>query len=99
MPPATAPLEPAPSRRPAPSTRRTLADRALAVLDGVVVALTLLAVLYVLAGGYSLGVLSVRRFSKPFLLLVVLGSLRAAIPRGSWLTRALRGGRDRLARG
>ena len=33
--------------------------------------------------------LSVRRFSKPFLLLLVLASLRAAIPRSSWLPRLL----------
>lgn len=46
--------------------------------------------LYLLAGGIDLGVVSVRRFSKPFLVLLALVGLRAAVPRSSWLTRRAR---------
>jgi hypothetical protein len=69
--------------------------RALATLDGLVAALAALVLLYALAGGFDLGFVSVRRLSKPLLLLVVLAALRAAIPRPSWLSDAL----GRLARG
>jgi len=47
--------------------------------------------LYVVSGGFDLGFVSARRFSKPLLVLLVLGSLRAAIPRPSWLSRLLQG--------
>lgn len=68
-----------------------LADRALAALDAVVAAYTAAGLLYLATGGFDLGIASVRRFSKPFLLLLVLASLRAAIPRTSWLTRRIAG--------
>jgi hypothetical protein len=65
------------------------AGRALAALDGVVAAYAAVGLLYLATGGLDLGVASVRRFSKPFLLLLVLTSLRAAIARPSWLPRLL----------
>jgi hypothetical protein len=86
--------ERSPDDGPATAKRRQLADRALTALDAVVVAYTAVGLLYLATGGFDLGFASVRRFSKPLLLLVVLASLRAAIPRDSWLTRLLkRGGR------
>ena len=45
--------------------------------------------------GSTSGFVSVRRFSKPFLLLLVLASLRVAIPGPSWLTRRLASARRR----
>ena len=48
--------------------------------------------MYLLTGGIDLGLVSVRRFSKPFLVLLVLVGVRAAIPRASWLTRRIGGG-------
>ena len=42
-----------------------------------------------LTGGVDLGVVSVRRFSKPFLVLLALAAVRAALPRPSWLTRRI----------
>ena len=78
-----------------------LERRALAVLDGVVAAYSAVGLLYLVTGGFDLGVVSVQRFSKLFLLLLVLASVRAAIPRSSWLPRFLaslwRGVRNRLA--
>ena len=66
---------------PANPERRLLADRSLAALDGADRRLVSAAcVLYLAVGGYDLGFASVRRFSKPFLVLLVLGALRAAIP-------------------
>jgi Mannosyltransferase (PIG-V) len=65
------------------------AARALATLDALVAAFAALVVLYLLAGGFDLGLVSARRFSKPFLVLLVLAALRAAIPRPSWLSRRL----------
>jgi hypothetical protein len=47
--------------------------------------------LYVAAGGFDLGFVSARRFSKPFLVLLGLGAVRAAIPQPSWLSRLLQG--------
>ena len=80
---------------------RRLADRALATLDAVIAAGSAVCLLYLASGGFDLGFVSVRRFSKPFLLLLVLASLRAAIPRSSWLPRLLgdaaRRVRDRAA--
>ena len=86
---------------PATPQARRLADRALAALDAVIAATSAVGLLYLVSGGFDLGFLSVRRFSKPFLLLLVLASLRAAIPRSSWLPRLLadaaRRVRDRAA--
>ena len=75
-----------------------LVERALALADAVIVAYVAAATLYLVAGGIDLGVVSVRRFSKPALILLLLVSVRAAIPRESWLTRRLARGRARLAR-
>lgn len=61
----------------------------LAALDAIVAAYTAASLLYVAWVGFDRGFVSVRRFSKPFLLLLVLASLRAAIPRPSWLSRLL----------
>jgi hypothetical protein len=69
----------------------------LPLLDGVIAAYAVAGIAYLLTGGIDLGVLSVRRFSKPFLLLLLLAALRAAIPTESWLTRLLRRVRDRFA--
>jgi hypothetical protein len=66
-----------------------VAARLLATLDALLAAFAALVLVYLLAGGFDLGFLSARRFSKPFLILLVLGALRAAIPRPSWLTRLL----------
>jgi len=71
--------------------RRRLAARALAALDGIVAVYAVAGLLYLVTGGFDLGVVSVRRFSKPFLLLLLLAALRAAIPRSSWLSRLLAG--------
>jgi hypothetical protein len=81
---------------PGPRGGGGLAGRVLALLDGVVVAYAAAGVLYLLAGEIDLGIVSVRRFSKPFLLLLVLAAVRAALPWDSWLTRALARGRLRL---
>jgi hypothetical protein len=61
----------------------------VATLDGVVAAYSAVVLLYLATGGLDLGFVSARRFSKPFLLLVVLASIRAAVPRSSWLPRLL----------
>ena len=74
---------------PANPGGRRLADRALAALDAVIAAYSAVGLLYLASGGFDLGVVSVRRFSKPFLLLLVLASLRAAIRRSSWMPRLL----------
>jgi hypothetical protein len=71
--------------------------RALAVLDGALAVGAALLLLYAATGGFDLGVVSIRRSSKPLLVLLVLASLRAAIPRPSWLTRQLAGARRALA--
>ena len=90
-----------PDDGPAPPPRRRFTTRVLAALDGVVVAYTVAGLLYLATGGFDLGFASVRRFSKPFLLLLLLAALRAAIPRASWLPRLLADGgrslRERLA--
>lgn len=83
---------------PRPSADR-LARRALAALDAVIVAYAALGLVYVVTEGFDLGLFSVRRFSKPFLLLLILASLRAAIPRPSWLTRGLGAGWRALLEG
>ena len=80
-------------RRPAnrlvtPETRAP-SEGALATLDAVVLAYAAAGLLYLATGGFDLGFVSVRRFSKPLLVLLVLASLRAAIPHPSWLPRRL----------
>ena len=71
------------------TVRRRLVRRALAAFDTIVAAYSAVGLLYLVSGGFDLGIVSVRRFSKPFLLLLVLGAVRAAIPGSSWLTRLL----------
>jgi len=78
------------SDTPAPAPASQLAGRALALLDFLILAYSLVGLIYLVTGGFDLGLFSVRRFSKPFLVLVGLGALRAAIPRPSWLTRRIR---------
>ena len=79
-------------------TGQRVAGRALAALDAVIAAYSVVGLLYLATGGFNLGLFSVRRFSKPFLVLVVLASLRAAIPLPSWLTRLLAGGLQAVRR-
>jgi hypothetical protein len=74
-----------------------VAARLLATLDALIAAFAALVVVYLVAGGFDLGLLSARRLSKPFLVLLVLGAIRAAIPRASWLSRLLQEGAARLA--
>jgi hypothetical protein len=74
----------------------TWAGRLLAVLDGAIAVYATAGLLYLLAGGIDLGVVSLRRFSKPFLLLLALSALRAALPAESWLPRLLLRLRRRL---
>jgi hypothetical protein len=59
----------------------------LAALDGAVALCAALLLAFLATGGFDLGFLSVRRLSKPFLVLLLLASLRAAIRRPSWLPR------------
>ena len=75
------------SGAPAVARERGLAGRALALVDALIVAYLAVGLVYLLAGGIDLGIASVRRFSKPALILLLLVSVRAAIPRPSWLTR------------
>lgn len=75
--------------RPPAADSSPLAGRALGALDAVVALYAAAGVLYLVTGGFDLGLVSVRRFSKPFLLLLVLASLRAALPGTSWLPRLL----------
>ena len=82
---------------PAPDPARALGARALAALDTLLVAYAAVCLLYLAAGALGLGLPSVHRFSKPFLLLLVLASLRLAIARPSWLSRALGRARARAA--
>jgi hypothetical protein len=70
---------------------RRLADHALAAFDTAVAAYAIVGLLYFATGGFSLGFLSVHRFAKPFLLLLVLASIRVAVPRPSWLSRVIVG--------
>jgi hypothetical protein len=85
-------------RSPAPKSRG--ADRALAVLDAAIVVYSAVGLIHLVAGGVDLGIVSIQHLPKPFLLLLVLASLRAAIPRSSWLPLVLSGFwggvRDRL---
>ena len=77
--------------------RDTARTRALAVLDAAVALYAAVTVLYLATGGVSLGFLAVHRFSKPFLVLLVLAAVRASLPGDSWLARAVRAGRSRAA--
>ncbi len=81
-------VQEAPAQPVSPWSRR--ADVVLGVLDGVIVALTAITLAELAFGGISLGILSARRFSKPFLLLLVLVSIRLGLRRESWLSRVLR---------
>jgi hypothetical protein len=65
------------------------ARRAIAALDVAIAACAAACTLYLALGHVELGIVTVRRFSKPFLLLLVLGAVRAAIPAPSWLSRGL----------
>ena len=71
------------------SDESRLASRALALADGLIVAYAAVGLLFLVTGGFDLGFVSVRRFSKPFLLLLALVALRAAVPQASWLTRRI----------
>lgn len=85
--------------RAAPATAAGLhawSGRALAMLDTVIALYAVAGLAYAVTGGLDLGFVSVRRFSKPFLLLFVLVAVRAAIRRESWLTRAVGEWRRRL---
>jgi hypothetical protein len=70
-----------------------LAKRVLAIVDGVIVVYATVGLLYLLAGGIDLGFVSVRRFSKPFLVLLLLVAIRTAVPYASWLTRRIGAGK------
>jgi hypothetical protein len=72
-------------------------ERSLAALDGVIAGCAALVLVYLVAGRIDLGFLTVSRVSKPLLVLLLLASLRAAVPRGSWLTRGLGRARARVA--
>jgi Mannosyltransferase (PIG-V) len=74
-----------------------VAARLLATLDALLAAFAALVLVYLAAGGFDLGLLSARRFSKPFLVLLVLGAVRAAIPWSSWLLRLLQQGAARVS--
>jgi hypothetical protein len=74
-----------------------LSAGALALLDALVAAFAAFVLLYAVAGGFDLGFVSARRFSKPFLVLLALAAVRAAIPRPSWLSRRLQGAAARAS--
>jgi hypothetical protein len=102
----TRPAESAPAAvpatdRPPPAAPAAGAARvigtSLAALDAAIVACAALALAYLLTGAVHLGVLSVRRLSKPLLVLLVLAALRAAVPRTSWLPARIGAARRALA--
>ncbi len=64
-------------------------ERVLATLDAAIVLCAGLLAFYLVVGRIDLGILSVNRVSKPLLVLFLLASVRAAVPRGSWLTNRL----------
>jgi hypothetical protein len=82
---------------PSPASPSRAVERSLAALDAVIAGCAALVLVYLVAGRIDLGFLTVNRVSKPFLVLLLLASLRAAIPRGSWLTRRLGRARARVA--
>jgi hypothetical protein len=90
-----------PEDEPATPGRGRLTSLLLAALDGVVVAYSAAGLLCLATGGFAIGPVRVEHFSKPFVLLLLLASLRAAIPWSSWLPRLLgsawRGVRERAA--
>jgi hypothetical protein len=75
-----------------------VAARLLATLDALIAAFAALVLVYLAAGGFDLGFLSARRFSKPFLVLLVLGAVRAAIPGPRGCPSAAAGRRARVRR-
>jgi hypothetical protein len=82
------------------ASRASLTRGLLAALDGAILLYALATALFLAFGGLDLVVVSVRRFSKPALLLLVLVAVRAALPRHSWLSLRLRAAREqaRVAR-
>lgn len=84
-----------PRDAPTGTLARGLFGHALAALDASIAVYLAVGLAYLAAGGIDLGAFSVRRFSKPFLILLLLASVRAAIPRASWLTRACAAARRR----
>jgi hypothetical protein len=60
-------------------------DAALATLDACVAATGAAVLLYLAIGRVDLQVFSISGFAKPFLQLLLLASVRVAIPRASWL--------------
>ena len=85
-----------PSEAPAAAPKSRTAAYALAGLDVLIAVYALVGLVYLIAGGIDLGFVSVRRFSKPFLVLLALAALRAALPWPSWLTRRIRDGAARV---
>ena len=79
-----------PGDPPRTAAASRLAARALTLVDVLIVAYAVVGLAYLVAGGIDLGVVSVRRFSKPFLVLLALVALRAAVPWPSWLSRRVR---------
>jgi hypothetical protein len=78
-----------PEKGSSPAWAPAAVDRSLAVLDAAIVSGAALVLVYLAAGRIDVGVLTVNRISKPLLVLLLLASLRAALPRRSWLTRGL----------
>jgi hypothetical protein len=78
-------------KAPRPGGRSPGVARFVLALDAAVVLAAAAILLYLATGGVDLGIVSVRRPSKPLLLLALLGALRAAIRLPSPLTRV--GGR------
>ena len=89
--------EESPGDSPAPPRASRLLGRSLAFADGLIVLFAAAALLYLLTGGIDLGLVSVRRLSKPFLVLLLLAAVRAAVPQPSWLTRLIHAGRAGVA--
>ncbi len=81
---------------PPPRLLAPLAHHLLGVMDLLVVLYAGATALYLTLGPIAVGPVGVRRLSKPFLVLLVLASLRAAIPCPSWLSRAVARGRASL---
>jgi hypothetical protein len=81
--------DPETPRGQATEPRRRARELALGALDGAILAYALVVIAYLLFGPVDLGLVSARRFSKPFLLLFVLVALRLGLPWDSWLVRVL----------
>ncbi len=69
----------------------------LAALDTTIFCVATVLLAHLLAGRIHIGILTVDRLSKPFLILLLLSALRASIPHASWLTRLIGRVRGRLA--